>query len=275
MSGIYLFCSMLKVLRPLLFCAVTLFSACSQNTLTGKQMLAFIPEAELQSLSISQYDAFLTSHKVLSPQSNKNAAMVKSVGENITRAVRKYYDSMGNAKALLNYQWEYNLVEDPSVNAWCLPGGKIVVYTGILPVTLNENALAVVMGHEVSHALLQHGNQRMSSSMVRELGGLTLSLALTNKPSQTRDIFLNAYGIGSEIGVMLPFSRKQELEADRFGLLWAAMAGYDPYEAINFWNRMSETKNATDQPPVFLSTHPSDQARIEAIKKYLADLKKN
>lgn len=265
---------MLKIQPFILLYCVILLSACSQNALTGKQQLAFIPESELQALSISQYEAFLKSHKVLSSQINKNANVVKRVGEDVTRAVRKFYDSTGNQTALSNYRWEYNLVEDASLNAWCLPGGKIVVYTGILPVTINENALAVVMGHEVSHALLQHGNQRMSSSMIRELGGLTLSIALANKPNQTRDLFMDAYGIGSEIGVMLPFSRKQELEADRYGLLWAAMAGYDPAEAIPFWARMSASRNNADVPPVFLSTHPSDAARIEAIKKYLPELKK-
>jgi len=249
-------------------------TGCSQNVLTGKKQLAFLPESELQAMSISQYAAFLTSHKVIPAASSKDAAMVKRVGDRITQAVKRYYTSKGiDDGNFKNYQWEYNLVEDKAVNAWCLPGGKIVVYTGILSVTQNENALAVVMGHEVSHALLQHGNQRMSSSMVQELGGLTLSLALSNKPAQTQDIFLNAFGVGTELGVMLPFSRKQELEADRYGLIWTVMAGYDPEEAISFWKRMSLASNAAAQP-VFLSTHPSDETRIEAIRNFLPEAKK-
>jgi len=232
--------------------------------------LAFLPESELQALSISQYSAFLKSHKVIPVSNSKDAAMVKRVGDRITQAVKRYYTSKGINSNLNNYQWEYNLIEDKAVNAWCLPGGKIVVYSGILSVTQNENALAVVMGHEVSHALLQHGNQRMSSSMVQELGGLTLAIALSNKPAQTQDLFLNAFGVGTEIGVMLPFSRKQELEADRYGLIWTVMAGYDPDEALSFWMRMSKTNTGAAQP-VFLSTHPSDETRIEEIRKFLPE----
>lgn len=251
---------------------ICLFTGCSQNALTGKKQLAFLPESELQALSISQYSAFLKSHKVIPASNSKDAAMVKRVGDKVTQAVNRYYTSKGIISNLKNYQWEYNLVEDKSVNAWCLPGGKIVVYTGILSVTQNENALAVVMGHEVSHALLQHGNQRMSSSMVQELGGVTLALALSNKPAQTQDLFLNAFGVGTEIGIMLPFSRKQELEADRFGLIWTAMAGYDPEEAIRFWVRMSSFATGP-KPPVFLSTHPPNETRIAAINKYLPEAK--
>lgn len=233
--------------------------------------MAFLPEAELQAMSLSQYTAFIKSHKVI-PASSNDGAMVKRVGDRITAAVTRYYTNKGISTNLIGYQWAYHLVEDQAVNAWCLPGGKIVVYTGILPVTQNEDALAVVMGHEVSHALLQHGNQRMSSSMIQELGGLTLSMALANKPTQTQDLFLNAFGVGTELGIMLPFSRKQELEADRFGLIWAAMAGYDPETAISFWSRMSNLNNGSVQP-VFLSTHPSDATRIEAIRKFLPEAK--
>jgi len=161
------------------------------------------------------------------------------------------------------------LVKDSAINAWCMPGGKIVVYTGILPYTINENALAVVMGHEVSHALLQHGNKRMSESMIQQLGAIALSTAISSKPAETQNIFMQAYGVGTEIGIMLPFSRKQELEADRYGLIWAAMAGYDPNEAINFWQRME--KSGGQKPPEFLSTHPSDNTRIEQIRAFLPE----
>ncbi len=244
--------------------------ACTQNKLTGKLQLTMIPEAEVQSLASSQYNDFIRTHPVVSPKTNANAAMVNRVGLNISKAVQRFYASRNNASVINGYNWEYNLVNDNAVNAWCMPGGKIVVYTGLLPVTLNENALAVVIGHEVSHALLQHGNQRMSGSMLQQLGGMTLSVALSRKPSETQDIFMQAYGIGTQVGVMLPFSRKHELEADRYGLIWAAMAGYDPNEALAFWDRM-EKASGGQQVPDFLRTHPSDATRKEKIKSYLPE----
>lgn len=249
-----------------------LASACTKNTLTGKSQLSLVSEKEMQSLSASQYTEFIKTHQVVALNNNQ-AAMVKRVGVKISQAVDKYFTDKGNKTVLSGYAWEYNLVKDSAVNAWCMPGGKIVVYTGILPVTLNETALAIVMGHEVSHALLQHGNQRMSESLIQQLGGIALSVAISKKPSETQDIFMNAYGIGTEVGVMLPFSRKQELEADKYGLIWAAMAGYNPNEAIPFWERMQKL-SAGKTPPEFLSTHPSDATRIQKIKEYLPEAMK-
>jgi predicted Zn-dependent protease len=243
--------------------------SCATNKLTGASQLSLVSEQELQSLSATQYKEFLKSHEVISPSKDTRAAMVQRVGKKIAAAVEKYFTDKKNKAALDGFAWEYNLVNDSAINAWCMPGGKIVVYTGILPYTINENALAIVMGHEVSHALLQHGNKRMSESMIQELGGVALSTALSKKPAQTQNIFNQAYGIGTEVGIMLPFSRKQELEADRFGLIWAAIAGYDPNEAIHFWERMQ--KASGQKPPEFLSTHPSDETRIEKIKSYLPE----
>ncbi len=244
-------------------------SACTKNTLTGKSQLSLVSEKDMQSLSSTQYSDFIKTHQVVA-LSNSQAAMVKRVGVKISQAVDKYYTDKGNKAVLNGYAWEYNLVKDSAVNAWCMPGGKIVVYTGILPVTLNETALAIVMGHEVSHALLQHGNQRMSESLIQQLGGVALSVAISKKPAETQNIFMNAYGIGTEVGVMLPFSRKQELEADKYGLIWAAMAGYNPNEAIPFWERMQKL-SAGQAPPEFLSTHPSDETRIQKLKQYLPE----
>ena len=258
----------LKVFLALL--VMSILVSCTQNTLTGKRQLTILPEAEVQSMALSQYNDFIKTHPVVNQKTNANAAMVNRVGLNISRAVNRYYASKNNTALLNGYNWEYNLVKDSAINAWCMPGGKIVVYTGLLPVTINENALAVVIGHEVSHALLQHGNQRMSGSMLQQLGGMTLSVALSKKPSETHDIFMQAYGIGTEVGVMLPFSRKHELEADRYGLIWAAMAGYDPYEALAFWDRM-EKASGGQQVPDFLRTHPSDAIRKEKIKSYLPE----
>lgn len=243
---------------------------CSVNTLTGKSQLLLVSEQEMQSMSLTQYADFIKAHTVIAPAKDANAAMIQRVGKKITAAIQKYYTEKQNQSLLDGYNWEYNLVKDSAVNAWCMPGGKIVFYTGILPITKNEAALAIVMGHEVSHALLQHGNQRMSESMIQQLGGQALSAALAKKPAETQDLFMKAYGVGTEIGIMLPFSRKQELEADRFGLIWAAMAGYDPNEAIAFWGRMQNASKG-QKPPEFLSTHPSDETRIEKIKSYLPE----
>ncbi len=249
---------------------LSLFSSCSKNSLSGKTQLSFLPEKEIQSMSADQYKDFLQKHVVLSPAKDVNAAMVQRVSLKITKAVEKYFKDKNKASVLNGFEWEYNTVRDSAINAWCMPGGKIVVYTGILPVTMNENALAVVIGHEVSHALLQHGNRRMSESMIQQLGGVALSVALSKKPAETQDMFLQAYGIGSTVGFMLPFSRKQELEADRYGLIWAAMAGYDPNEALAFWGRMQNASKG-EKPPEFLSTHPSDATRIAKIKTYLPE----
>ena len=256
---------MKKIVVPLLALMV---AACSKNALTGKSQFTLLPETELQSMAASEYQQFLSSNKVVATTASKDAEMVTRVGKRITKAVEEYYTSKGMADKLTGYKWEYNLVNDAAVNAWCMPGGKIVVYTGLLPITQNEAALAVVMGHEVSHALLQHGNQRMSQGLVQQLGGVALSVALSNKPAETQTLFMNAYGVGSNVGVMLPFSRKNELEADHWGLNFAAMAGYNPQEAIPLWERMEAAANG-QTPPEFLSTHPSEGRRIDQLKKYM------
>lgn len=244
--------------------------ACSTNPLTGKKQFTLLPETELQGMANQQYRQFLSTNRVVSVTGNRDAEMVRRVGQRITRAVQDYYTEKGIADRLTGFNWEYNLVQDNAVNAWCMPGGKIVVYTGILPITQNEAALAAVMGHEVSHALLQHGNQRMSQGLVQQLGGVALSVALANKPQETQNLFLTAYGVGSTVGVMLPFSRKHELEADRYGLIWTAMAGYNPEEAIGLWERMEKASNG-QKPPEFLSTHPSEGKRIDQLKKYMPE----
>jgi len=261
------------ILVSFFLCALLFAISCSKNTLTGKSQLSFIPEKDMQSMSLTQYKEFLKTHEVLSPQKDANAAMVQKVGARITKAIERYFKNTNNSGALTGYTWEYNLVNDKSINAWCMPGGKIVVYTGILPITQNENALAVVLGHEVSHALLQHGTQRMSQSMIQQVGGVALSVAMSTKPAETQDMFLRAYGIGSTVGFMLPFSRKHELEADQYGLIWTVMAGYDPNEALAFWDRMEKSSNG-NTPPAFLSTHPSDVKRKEKIKSFLPEAMK-
>ena len=252
------------------FVIAALAIACSKNALTGKQQFTLLPESEVQSMATQQYQQFLSTNKVVASTSNKDVDMVRRVGQRITKAVETYYAEKGMSGKLSGFKWEYNLVDDKAVNAWCMPGGKIVVYAGLLPITQNEAALAVVLGHEVSHALLQHGNQRMSQGLAQQLGGVALSVAVANKPEETQNLFLGAYGLGSTVGVLLPFSRKHELEADEWGLRFAAIAGYNPEEAIPLWERMEKAGNG-QKPPEFLSTHPSEGKRIEQLKKLMPD----
>jgi predicted Zn-dependent protease len=260
---------MIRKAFPLVLLGAIVIS-CSTNPLTKKSQFTLLPESELQSMSTQQYQQFLSQNRVVSASANRDAEMVKRVGQRITKAVEGYYAANNMSDQLQGYKWEYNLVEDKAINAWCMPGGKIVVYTGLLPVTQNEAALAAVMGHEVSHALLQHGNQRMSQGLVQQLGGVALSVALASKPQETQNLFLQAYGLGSTVGVLLPFSRKHELQADEWGLKFTAMAGYNPEEAINLWRRMEQASSG-QKPPEFLSTHPSEGRRIEQLRKLMPE----
>jgi len=171
-----------------------------------------------------------------------------------------------------NYKWEFNLVNDKSVNAWCMPGGKIVFYSGIMPITKTEKGIAVVMSHEIAHAIARHGNERMSQQLALQAGGVTLAVLLKDKPKEAQALFLAAYGVGATVGLSLPFSRKHESEADQMGLAFMALAGYDPHEAVSFWERMAA--NSSGQPPEWMSTHPSHETRIRKIKEYMPEAMK-
>jgi predicted Zn-dependent protease len=247
------------------------FSACSTVPITGRQQLNIVPASQMMTMSFQQYDEFLKTNKLSAD--SKQTAVVKSVGKKIQYAVENYFAQKGMSAELKGYEWEFNLVESKEVNAWCMPGGKVVVYSGILPVTLDETGLAVVMGHEIAHAIAEHGSERMSQGLMAELGGMALATALQEKPEQTQMIWMTAFGIGSQVGVMLPFSRLHESEADHLGLIFMAMAGYNPEKAIGFWERMAKMKNG-QAPPEFLSTHPSDATRIADIKKILPEAMK-
>ena len=198
--------------------------------------------------------------------------MVDRVGARISSAITKYYNNKGQQSVIEGYNWEFNTVEDKSANAWCMPGGKVVVYTGLLPITQTETGLAIVMGHEIAHAIAKHGSERMSQAMMQQLGGMALQVAVAQKPQETQNMFLQAYGIGSQIGAVLPWSRQQETEADQYGLIFAAMAGYNPQEAIPFWERMASAGGGS--PPEFLSTHPSDVTRIRKLKQFMPEAMK-
>ena len=247
------------------FLTASVFVACTKNAITGRSQLKLVSESELQSMAVQEYQQFLSTNKVVAPSADRDAEMVRRVGQRVASAVQQYYQQQGIADQLEGYKWEYNLVQSDEANAWCMPGGKIVVYSGLLPITQNEAALAAVVGHEVSHALFQHSNERMSQSMIAQGLGSALSVALSNNPSQTSNLFMTAVGAGSQLGI-LAFSRKDELEADRYGLRWAAMAGYNPREAIALWQRM-EKMAAGSKPPEFLSTHPSEANRIQQLQK--------
>lgn len=252
------------------FIVASVAIACSTNALTGKSQLTLLPESQLQEMANQQYAQFLSTNKVVAKTANKDAEMVQRVGRRITAAVEAYYREKGITDKLQGYNWEYNLVNDPNVNAWCMPGGKIVVYTGLLPISQNEAALAVVMGHEICHALLQHGNQRMSQEMGAQAVETGLAIALSNKPAETQNLFMTAFGVGAQYGVLLPFSRSQELEADKWGLIMAASAGYNPEEAIPLWQRMEQAGNG-QKPPEFMSTHPSEGNRIAQLQKMMPE----
>ncbi|MDP3393680.1 M48 family metallopeptidase [Sediminibacterium sp.] len=263
---------MKKIIQSVTFVAIIVVAiACQRNAITGRKQLTLVPESEAQSLAVSQYRSFLNTNKVVS--GTAEAVMVKRVGDRIVTAIKKYYQQKGLSNELEGYTWDINLVSDKQMNAWCMPGGKIVVYTGILPVTQNEAGLAVVMGHEIAHALARHGSERMSQGLLQQGLGAGMSIALSNKPQLTQDIFNASYGIAS--GTVMPaFSRSNELEADRFGLMFSALAGFDPREALSFWKRMSAVAGGGNTNSI-LSTHPSDAERMAALEKIMASTIQN
>lgn len=245
------------------------FVSCSTVPLTGRKQLSLVPESEMISMSFNSYSEFLKTNPVSTDKAN--VALVQEVGKNISQAVIKYFTENNLSSRLDGYQWEFNLVKnDTTPNAWCMPGGKVVVYSGILPLTKDKNGLAVVVSHEIAHAVARHGNERMSQEMLAQFGGVVLSEAIKEKPDQTKAIFGSAYGLGAQYGVMLPFSREHELEADKLGLIFMAMAGYDPQTAVEFWERMGAMGG--QKPPEFMSTHPSDATRIQRIKDALPEV---
>lgn len=243
------------------------FAACSRNAVTGRRQLSLVPESQLQEMALTEYKTFLSQNKVVSTGTNRDAEMVKRVGSRIANAITDYYTKQGKGDVLAGYNWEFNLVDNKEVNAWCMPGGKVVVYTGLLPVTQNEAALAVVLGHEITHAVARHGNERMSQEMLTQGLGALVNVATANNP-KVNNIFNTVYGPGSQLGYTLPNSRSQEYEADHLGLIFAAMAGYNPREAVTFWERMAAASGG-QKPPEMLSTHPADANRIEKIKGYM------
>lgn len=250
---------------------IAVLLACHKNAITGSRALTLIPESEMMVMSYSQYKEFLATNPPL-PDSDERVKMVKRCGLRIQNAVESYYAQKKLSKELEGFAWEFNVVDENTVNAWCMPGGKVVVYTGLLPVTQDEQSLAVVMGHEIAHAIARHGNQRMSQGLLVQLGGVALSVALSQKPQYTQQLFQQAYGVSTTLGV-LSYSRKHETEADKMGLIFAAMGGYNPEAAVTFWQRMAE-QSGGQKPPEILSTHPSDERRIKDLQAFMPEAKK-
>lgn len=253
-----------------MFCVlITLFS-CSSVPLTNRRQVRLLPEYMMLDMSLTSYDEFLSQNPPL-PDNNKDVQRVREVGKNISTAVNEFLKENDLEERIDDFSWQYNVIDDKTINAWCMPGGKIVFYTGILAIANSDENIAVVMGHEIAHALARHGNERMSQEMALQLGQMTLAAALQEKPELTQQIFLTSYGVGSQLGT-LAYSRKHEYEADKIGLILMAKAGYDPSYAVSFWQKMSE--NGGTSTPELLSTHPSDEKRIAALKNALPEAMK-
>ncbi|KQS89895.1 M48 family metallopeptidase [Chryseobacterium sp. Leaf394] len=243
--------------------AILTVAACTTNPITGRSSLQIANNSEILTMASQEYKTTLTGSKVVKGTADANR--VVNVGNRIKNAAEKYYSSIGRQADLVNYAWEFNLIQDKQINAWCMPGGKVAVYTGILPITKDDTGLAVVMGHEVSHALAGHGNERISQTMVAQYGGQILGGSISN--AQWAKVFETAYPIGSQVA-LLKYGRNQESEADQMGLYLMSMAGYDPRQSIPFWQRMESASSGARQPE-FLSTHPNPETRISGLNKNL------
>ncbi len=249
---------------------VALTICCATNPFTGQKTMALVPDSQIFPSAFAQYGQFLAENKVIT--GTKDAIRVENIGTKIKVAAERYLNANGNPTYLQNYQWDYKLVESKEVNAWCMPGGKIVVYSGILPIMKDDAGMAAVMGHEVAHALANHGQQRMSAGMLQQLGGVAVGVAVGNKSQETQAMVMQAYGIGTEVGGMLPFSRSHESEADSIGLTLMAIAGYNPESAVLIWERMSANSNG-QAPAEIMSTHPSNETRIANLRALIPQAK--
>lgn len=258
-------------MKKVLFTLVVLSTlSCSKNPFTGKSNFNIVSNSELFPSSFQQYGSFLKENKVVT--GTTDAKRIETIGTKIKVAAERWLNANGHASYLAGYNWEYKLVENKDVNAWCMPGGKIVFYTGILPVCKDDAGIAAVMGHEVSHALANHGAQRMSAAQVQQIGAVGVAVATGGQSAEKQQMWMEYYGLGSQFGVMLPFSRSHESEADMIGLTLMAIAGYDPSQAVAFWGRMSASSNG-QAPPEFMSTHPSDETRIANLKALIPGAK--
>ncbi len=255
-----------RILFTALFAtSLILLQSCSTVPLTGRKQFVAIPSSQMLALSADSYTQVLSESKLSSNQAYVN--MVREVGEKLTIAVEEYLKQNNLESAIAGYDWQYNVIVSPELNAWCMPGGQIAFYEGIMPVCEDETGVAVVMGHEIAHAVAQHGNERMSQELAIQMGGMALNVALQEQKEETIALAMLAFGVGSQVGVQLPYSRTHESEADELGLYFMAMAGYNPQVAPEFWQRMN--KDGGERPPEFLSTHPDPSNRITHLNEIM------
>ena len=254
-------------LPMVLIALIFLLAACATVPLTGRKQLNLIPDSQMNAMSFQQYDQVLAESSLSKDASE--TAMIKRVGARIQKSVEHYLADHGQLSHIDGYAWDFNLIESDQINAWCMPGGKVAFYTGILPVCEGETGVAVVMGHEIAHAIAEHGSERMSHSMMVQMGEMALNEAVKNEPEETRALYMSAFAVGSQYGAMLPFSRQHESEADHMGLIFMAMAGYDPREAPVFWQRMASLGG--EKPPEFMSTHPADETRVRQLNEWMPE----
>jgi predicted Zn-dependent protease len=252
-------------------CLLGILAACATVPLTGRRQLSLVDESSIQKEAVLAYQQFLGDPSTKVIKAGNNAQTVQRVGKRIASAVTQFLQENGYGDQY-NFAWEFSLIDENQINAWCMPGGKVAIYTGILPVTQTDAGLATVMGHEIAHAIAKHASERMSQTMAAQGLGVAVDVATAEKSNTTRQVINTAYGLGGQLALM-SYSRNQESEADRMGLVFMAMAGYDPNEAIGFWERMASAKSQSGggAPPEFLSTHPSDARRIMNIKKLLPE----
>ncbi len=248
-----------------LIISLFILDSCSKIPITGRKQFRMLPESTLMEMSLTSYKHILDTANVI--YNTADALMIKEVGDKISKSVEEYLSGTKYASRIEGFNWEFNLIDDTLVNAWCMSGGKVAFYTGILPICQTETGVAVVMGHEVAHAIAQHGNERVSQGLALQMGGVALDVAASTRSEETRQLVQLAYGVGANVGVLLPYSRKHESEADEMGLLFMAMAGYNPEEAPAFWDRMNQKGGPL--PPEFLSTHPDPDKRKEQLEKLM------
>lgn len=253
-------------MKKIIFVLLTVMMwSCGTVPLTNRKQFIAIPSDQMLSLSTESYNSVLKESKLSS--NSTQVATIRRIGQNVTQAVEQYLREINRLSLIDGYKWEYNLIADKTMNAWCMPGGKIVFYEGILPICKNDDGIAVVMAHEIAHAIAKHGNERMSQQMVVQMGGMALSEAMRTQKAETAQLAMMVFGVGTQVGVMLPYSRQHETEADELGLYFMAMAGYDPREAPLLWERMKE--EGSGGTPQFLSTHPTPQTRIRDLNKIM------
>jgi predicted Zn-dependent protease len=268
---------MVKYVRPnrLLFYGLPviylILVSCQTVPITGREQISLIPSQQINAMSLDAYSKFTSEHQAV--KNTPESQMVQRVGARIQDAVRRYLEQNDLSERIAGYEWEFNLFQENTANAWAMPGGKVAVFTGILPIAQGEAGLAVVMAHEIAHVVAAHGNERMSQALLAQLGGVALQTAVAQKPALTQQLFMAAFGVGTQVGVLLPYSRLQEREADHLGLIFMGMAGYNPEAAVGFWERMAQEKKGASVPE-FLSTHPPDEERIEAIRQVLPEAMK-